>query len=362
MKLSTLYDTSLVQAYISQHANRPRWELPRAYHLASQPFLAGEREYIDALLTRAPAKVRQRWITALLARRDREHIPGWFEIMLFGWLLDIGKVQPVVPRATETPDFRLHLAGKLVAVEALCHLIPEKDRLFERRFGQLVALIHSVQRPFLLDIRGAKLPGPLKAQHFIQSVTRWLDNSSSETFTYTHDSGAVIILTAQPSQADIQHAVFIHSTPFTTDGGQLRKPLRRKADKYRSIRRRRPFVIAIFLENPQYSDYDVATALYGRTNVIIDTKAERILRVEVDRTGILYWKDTILHTSVSGVLAFTAQHDEGLARRVIRGTFLQNPFAARPIDQHDLPCRRRFIVTDRTSTHVEMKWVPDEPD
>jgi len=362
VKINSLYNTLFVQEFVSQQANRPRWELPRAYHLATQAHLAGEREYIDALLERVPAKVRQRWIATLLARRDRDHVPGWFEIMLFGWLLDIGKVKPVIPRVTETPDFKLDLAGQVVAVEALCHLIPEKVRQFERRFAQLVTLIHSVERPFLLNIRSAHLPAPLKGQHYIRSLTRWLDTSPAEPYTYTHESGALVVLTAQSSQSSIQHAVFVRSTPFTANGAPLRKPLRRKADKYRNIRRRRPFLIAIFLEDLQYTEYDVATALYGRTNVVIDTATERIVRVEVDRTGIIYWRNSILHTSVSGVLAFTARHDEGLARRVIRGTFLENPYSARPIDHRQLPSRRRFIVTHRTSTHLEMEWLPPEPE
>lgn len=92
--------------------------VPSAVFLARSDKCKNEREYLEELANQAPATKQKDWIDRISHEDERDHLSSWFEIMLYGWLKQLGdvEIEPEIDR--KRPDFCMNLQGIKVFFEA----------------------------------------------------------------------------------------------------------------------------------------------------------------------------------------------------------------------------------------------------
>jgi hypothetical protein len=320
------------------------------------PEFQREREYIEAAMGKAPKEPANRWLSGLLATDDDGFVATWFEVVLFGWLLDLGPVE-VEPEVTGgRPDFKIELGSQTVFIEAQAHLRTTAERKEDRFISQIFSLISTLKYPYMLDVKHLEIGGPLSSQRFVNAVEQWLSTDPKRFLLYEDKAGNRIGLEAEDSPSPVARTYAARSVGGAVDITPLKKPLHKKATKYKETRHDYPYVIALYLESPYYSARDVAAAWFGREQVIIDRDKLEVIETRVDRTGLHFFFGQIRHTTVAGTMVFRQDHSPELGRCHLTCSYIQNPFSPLTIDLTRLPLQRRLLVTSRSDTSAEMRW------
>lgn len=92
--------------------------VPSAVFLARSDKCKYEREYLECLVSQAPETKQKDWINRISREDEINHLSSWFEIMLYGWLKQLGdvKIEPEIDG--KRPDFSMDLQGKEFIFEA----------------------------------------------------------------------------------------------------------------------------------------------------------------------------------------------------------------------------------------------------
>jgi hypothetical protein len=92
--------------------------VPSAVFLARSDKCKKEREYLEGLFSQAPEKKQKDWINRISREDEINHFSSWFEIMLYGWLKQLGEVEIEPKIDGKRPDFSIDLQGKKIFFEA----------------------------------------------------------------------------------------------------------------------------------------------------------------------------------------------------------------------------------------------------
>jgi hypothetical protein len=92
--------------------------VPSAVFLARSDKCKNEREYLECLVSQAPKTKQKDWINRISREDEINHLSSWFEIMLYGWLKQLGdvKIEPEIDG--KRPDLCMNLQGTRVFFEA----------------------------------------------------------------------------------------------------------------------------------------------------------------------------------------------------------------------------------------------------
>jgi hypothetical protein len=279
-----IFDSLQMETLREEYKDRESSVLPRIVFLDQSDKLSGERQYLEYLITLVPREKQKDWLGRILNDDYIQHLGAWFEIMLFGWLKEIGNVEVEPLICGKKPDFLLLIKNDKIIIEA---------KVFEDK----------------INFKLVKKLEPFEC-----------------------------------------HAFFPNAKP-------LRNALKSKADKHKAIREdSHPFVIAIMTESAGLSDENVIEAWFGKTKSILDRNCSRILDECIDLSGLHFFGSNVVHKSISGTLFFKWRYDEILKRRVLIGSYIQNPYSNIKVDPFVFPVRSKFIVLEKDSTGYKMDW------
>ena len=148
---------------------------------------------------------------------------------------------------------------------------------------------------------------------------------------------------------------------FAVNAEPIKPRLKSKSRKYKKlVQQGYPYVIALYLEPVALSAEEVVEAWFGGTNYIVDVDTQKVVNKRLDGSGKHYYKNKILHKSITGTLAF--RRTNKLKNRFINGWYVENPYACNPINTVLFPVESRFIVLGEDSYSHKMGWQNDNDD
>ena len=98
---------------------------------------------------------------------------------------------------------------------------------------------------------------------------------------------------------------------------------------------------------------------FGNKVVVVDVDAQQVVDTRIDRSGLMYFRDTIQHRSITGTLLFQYSGAEPL---FMQGWYVQNPYASHPIEPSIWPVDSRYVVLERDEDGFpfRMGWRGDD--
>ena len=352
-----IFDSERMQSLRKRYASIHPCEWPRILWV-DQAYPAW-KTHLESLIQTVPPAVQKDWLQRLVHADDDQHMGAWFEMMLYGWLQQVGQVIVQPHQETSQPDFLVKTREGDVFVEAFVLRPPRKWQQSRGWKCRLWEVLEEIPRPFLIRIRRARCSHAFHQWDELRSqVINWLDENPEEPFVW-ETADCILRLEALPwptspgtaSVMDVsEEAIWVDVTP-------LEKRLRRKYKQHRAVRAQGPFVLAVFFDRWDLAAGDVVTAWLGSERWIIDPHTLEVVRQDIDFSGLHYrGKGKPQYTHVSGTLAF---HYGDIQQQppFLVGRYVQNPFAKHPVDPNLWPVQARFVVVGETGASFKMKWV-----
>lgn len=352
-----LFDNNRIIKIRNKYEHESDLFIPEIIKLDRFEILSGEREYLENLFRSVSSDIKRKWIGDFATDNNKQHIGAWFEIMLYGWLQQIGKVIPEPKVNDALPDFSLNDGKQEIFIEARAITIPDKERERVARHQELFSFLQQVDRKYIIKIEEYTIRTRIKADNITKKVIDWLDNKPENNFEYRDDLGNEFILSAT-FHPKLKHAiVFGGSEAIWVNPEPLKEPIKKKAKQHRNIREAgHPYIIALFLEPWIYCAEDVITAWFGNTKVIVDINTKEIVKTTIDKSGLHYFDNNIFHKKVSGSLVFKTEFNKVEKRRELFGWYIQNPYADVPIDYNDFPVQDWFQEQSASDSEISMGW------
>ncbi len=390
-----IFDSKQMKDLLKKYRKYDDFEVPGIVYLGRSHNLQGEREYIEGLVANAPIEEKKRkdWIERLRCKDERQHLGAWFEIMLYGWLRDIGPVLVSPDFEGTHPDFVLTLDSRQCIIEACAYVRNENERARERLECTVAKYVRQIPVSCIVyyEVEKASLGTRVKGGKLQHTVAGWLkhavvgrtesdfsglpdsptneqiqrifaeqaEHGTPDPFTYDDGHGNIVRFELLQAISGLGHVATTSgwSDWLDRDMKRIKGRVREKARQHKLIRKGHyPYIIALFLE-PVHLDADtVAHALLGRTAFIIDVEKKGIVGTRNDLSGLYYDRHGLHHTNVSGTLVFRSEPDKQLGRRVLKAYYIQNPYAVVPFDAGQLPVLSRFRMVAEDKSGCTMAW------
>jgi len=352
-----LFDAKQTVKLRQKYGSVPDLFAPEVVKLDRLEFLSEERKYLERLVRSVPQNIQQKWIGDFATVDNGQHIGAWFEIMLYGWLQQIGQVKPEPQVEGNLPDFSINIDNQEIFVEARAFVISDQEREVDARQAELFSFLERIDRKFVIEIKEYTIGGRLDADDLVVKVANWLDNDPENDFTYhdQQDNKAILSATFYPSLKNV--GVIRSSEAIWVNPAPLKEPIKKKAKQHKKIRQAGyPYIIALFLEPGIYTAEEITTAWFGNRQVIVDINTNKVVKQTVDKSGLHFFGHDILHKSVSGSLVFKARFNEVEKRRELLAWYIQNPYATIPVDYSKFPVRAWFEKQKESATEISMGW------
>ena len=356
-----IFDTPPVQSLLVKYENKPDFLVPRIITLTRSTKLDNERLYLETIIQQIKPAKQNELLGRLLNVDDTQHLSAWFEMMLFGWMRDVGDVEAEPSIEGNFPDLSVVIGKQKAFVEARVVLKTDLERDEEKLINWIFWALRKIKKPYainIIDARASRLP---HVTDFCSKVECWLETSPQEKYVFEDGSATIVmevISGPNPKFSSIEaigsvgDAQWINSEP-------LKAPLREKASQHKAIRKASlPYIIAIFLESPYLEAEEVVKAWFGQEVWVINALNDenKVVDSYIDRSGIHFFGSEIRHTTVSGTLVFKAEFIESDKRHYLKSWYIQNPFARTPIDSSMLPVQGRYIELERSERGFRMGW------
>jgi len=141
-----IFDSLKMQALLEEYVDKSDREAPYSVFLGRSNKLAEERRHLENLIISAPKSKHKDWISRILSVKYGQHIGAWFELMLYGWLSEIGKVEVEPKIKGDHPDFALSVANKTIIVEARACIADGAKPIFLNANGHEINLKSSEKK------------------------------------------------------------------------------------------------------------------------------------------------------------------------------------------------------------------------
>lgn len=333
------------------------FEVPEVVFLDRHDGYSGERALIEQLVSSVNEEQQKRWTSDLIVDESGQHMGAWFEIMLYGWLREQFslKVNPVING--NNPDFALNTGDRPIIIEARAYTYTPEERQIRSIAGKVVWLLQRIEKPYFLHIKENRYGLEIDQNDFLQIVHTWLESTADKELHYQDHFGNDLTLAAEYKRNQTKIAV-TSSRGFWVNPEALKSQLREKAKQHRALRNAGfPYVIAIFIEPSIVDAEEVVSSWFGQTTVTYNVETEEISDEFLDRTGILYFKNSIRHRSVSGTLAFKAGYDMAKKTRYLKAWYVENPFAEQKLDPAIFDVEAKFVIVEKKEEFVMLNWV-----
>lgn len=347
-----IFDTHKMQRLRDKYKDTPDFDAPEIVVLDRSQHLLGERDYLEEIIRSVPEYTQKKWGNNLLSNDIENHVGAWFEMMLFGWMQDIGqfKVQPEIEDGS--PDIILDVGDEHIFVEATAILTERADREKNRWIAGVLTTLKSIALPFGLSIEQLSLKSRVDTSLLNLKVTEWLLSNPEQKLVFEDRHQNIIVFTAT-KVPEFDHVVA--SGPaygVFVNPEILKKPIKRKTQQHKQLRKSGyPYVIALFLEPFLQSAEEVVEAWLGKEQWTVDISENQVVEKTSDRSGLHFFGKEILHKSISGTLVTKAKNDNNLMRRVLEVRYIQNPFAKIWIDPFLFPVHSSY-----TTLKFSMGW------
>lgn len=362
MTSEMLFRSSEVLRLCEEYAQKPDFAVPEIVRLARSTVLAEERQEIEQAFQALSITVGKELRSRFISTDHAQHKSAWFQIRLNSWFDRFCRVTSEPQLLGNHPDFLLDIKGQEIVVEARAVLIPEAVRISEAREQEVLWILNQIEEPsYAVRLRTVDLQYPIERGHFLKQVDIWLRNSPETTLDYNDEHNNRIVLQALWKREKGGIATVGPTRSSWIDSSQFQRPLREKASQHKAIRKsEHPYLIAIYLEDKSFSAEEIVEAWFGKHTAIIDINTVEIVDQQIDRSGIHYYGREVRHRSVTGTLVFRDAFDESQRGRALQAWYIQNPYAAKPIDPAILPVMARFVVQSQDERNYQMGWEPGD--
>ena len=355
-----IFDSESMSNLRAKYADAPDYGVPRVIFLDRSPKLSSEREYLERLVQSAPKEAQRGWVARLVSTDPGQHLGAWFEIMLYGWLMEIGRVEVEPWLEGSRPDFVLHVAGQEIVVESRACLVGDVERQQGVRDAEVLARLNSIPLSYVVIIEKLAIDKDADVDTMMESVDTWPLTRPLTPFHYQDSQGNKVQLAAQEYPTLETVATIGPARTAWISPEPLKSPLREKAGQHRGLRRAGyPYVLALLLESWKYSAEEVAEAWFGGTRVTVDVQTNQPVEQGLDRTGLHFFGSEVRHRTVSGTLVFRADLNKAIGRRELRPWYIQNPFAHTHVGPSLFPAESRYVLVEEKAGHPAMVWKPD---
>jgi hypothetical protein len=353
-----IFDTHEMKKLIQNFEGQSDALVPNIVYLGRSESMAIERDYLENLIKLAPKFKQKDWIRRLMKEEAGQHIGAWFEMMLYGWLSDLGHVDVEPELEGNYPDFSLIVEGQKIVVEAKAcvtnNALVKRDLLI----SEVLQMLSKINRPFYIYINEkSTFETSPDFITFRNEVTNWLDSSPEEHFLFKDAKGNKIRLESNRDDSLERVHCLGPINAGSSDPKIFRVSLNKKAGQHKAIRKANyPYVIAIMLDSPQLFVTQAVDAWFGKKQLILDPGCTKIVESRFDQSGLHFIGSNILHKSVSGTLAFVPRWEENRQRRFLQAHYIQNPYANVRLSPDLFPARSKFIVINQDYSGVSMGW------
>lgn len=352
-----IFDSTQMKILRDKFKDLPNYEVPDIVFLDRHGEYEGERQLLEYLFSTVSYQKQQDWFGRLVNADFQPHVGAWFEIMLYGWLRERFSVQVEPEILGNFPDFGLELSKLQLAIEAKAFLVPPEERDRRQKLNRIISTLGGISKPFSVILKIEQLGENIRNGEFVKAVINWLETAADQRLDYQDRRGNILQLSATP-RSNLKKLGVISSEGVGVNPEVLRPPLSKKADQHKALRKAGyPYIIAIFLEPSHLSAEEVCEAWMGKTTIIYDVEINKVIEEKFDESGISFFKQEILHKSVTGILVFKAEYDGGRKSRYLHPWYIQNPYATTMIDPNIFPVDSRFMVVGQNNEMFEMKWV-----
>jgi hypothetical protein len=352
-----IFDSIEMKKLIQNFEGQPDALVPNIIYLGRSENMAVERDYLENLIILATKSKQKDWIHRLLKEEADQHIGAWFEMMLYGWLSDLGHVDVEPELEGNYPDFSLVVEGQKIVVEAKAcvtnNALVKRDLLN----SEVLRMLTQIEKPFTIFIKESTIKTIPNFIDFKNEVADWLDRSPDKPFLFRDPKGNEIRLESNKNDSLERVHCFGPINVGWLDPEILKDPLHKKAGQHREIRKANyPYVIAIMLNSPQLFITQAVDAWFGKEQWILDPGCTKIVESRFDRSGLHFRGSEIYHRSVSGTLVFEPRWEENRQRRFLQAHYIQNPYANVRLSPDLFPAKSKFIVINQDDSDISMGW------
>jgi len=351
-----LFDSVEMRSIRQKFENVALLNTPEVIKLDRLQELRGEREYLEFLIQTTPENIQRKWLGDFISTNNGQHLGAWFEMMLYGWLRSIGEVDIEPKVEGDLPDFSLYIEQQKIYIEAKAILEPNKEKEERELALGLPSLLAEIDRKYFISVLVDRLNNNFSDADFLIQTINWLDNKPEHKFVYQDEYGNRLVLSAS-SNPHLQKVKAVVGGMFYANPSPLQEPIRNKAKQHKKLRQAGlPYVIALYLESFVYSAEEVVIALFGNQQFTIDFESGDTLDSLIDKSGMHFFGQDILHKSVSGTLVFKANFDEVQQRHKLQAWYIENPYANLNISTTIFPVEAIFGKLEANSSCIKMGW------
>ena len=216
------------------------------------------------------------------------------------------------------PDFVIDIAKQQIAIEARAFLVSPEEREKKEKYNRFTSALSGIEKPFSVHLKLMQFGDKPNIEDFITKACHWLDTTYDKLFIYQDDFGNILELSAEQAPRSKKVGVF-SSEGLWVNPDLLKSPLSQKASQHKALRNSGyPYIIAIYLEPYYFSAEEVAEAWLGKTTIVYDIDAKKVVEEKLDQSGIHYWAKEIRHKSVTGTLVFKAEYNSVSKSRYLK--------------------------------------------
>ena len=113
-----IFDSEKIKNLLKTYANQNQTIVPSVVFLARSEKCSKEREYLEELISYVPADKQKYWLDNISSENEVNHLSSWFEMMVYGWLRQLGKVEVEPEVKGKRPDFCATIQGQRIFFEA----------------------------------------------------------------------------------------------------------------------------------------------------------------------------------------------------------------------------------------------------
>jgi len=380
-----IFEESWVKALEQRYRSASKYTTPFIARLALDPVLARESAKIEKWFQTLPEDVKPDIRGRLRDKSSHQHFSAYYELVLYQLFKSVGYSVDIHPKLKEgEPDLVVtgkNLEKPIIIEIATVFDTPDWEKE-EQKFNLILEQLDKIEHYFFLMVlvRSEHIPEEVDYKKLIQFVRGWLDSfdpkKTHTTQEIEHEAdGFRLTLTLIPKKT-LEKAPIVggYMLPARFIGSkQLRNTLKKKINKYKSIRElKMPFIIALNMTNMPAGETGLLNELFGKLVVRIRrNKNGDVASVQEGRdfSGLLTPKPGLggktQNTRLSAVLNVVSkwperEEENEPTSRVHFFSVIHNPWASNPLDHEIFKGYPQFVSVSEDETGISLGWIDRE--